>query len=83
MRKVSVLGMDLDEWSHQSCTAHFGTGDNWATLYDIESKNQNKGHAQQLLLKAISYYHPIKISGTIALNPIMKHIYNKLGIGVT
>lgn len=34
---VTQLGMPLIRWTHESCTAHFAVGDDWATLYDIES----------------------------------------------
>ena len=63
------------------CIAHFGVGDNWATLYDIISGNQGKGEATRLLQKAKKYYKDLgkTVGGTIALNPKMKHIYNKLG----
>lgn len=80
--RVEVLGMTLDEWKHESCIAHFGTGADWATLYDIESGKQNKGHATQLLLKAKDYYKGQGriVAGTVALNSIMRRVYVKAGI---
>ncbi len=75
-----ILGMDLEIWTHESCEASFGVGPDWATLYSIESQEKNKGHAQTLLIEAMAYYEGKKIGGTMALNPIMKYIYKKLGI---
>lgn len=78
--KVMILGMELDEWRINSSIAHFGVGDDWATLYDIESKEKRKGHATKLLKEAKKYYKGKKLGGTIALNPIMGHLYKKLKI---
>ena len=76
-----VLGMPLDRWECGSCVAHFGTGDDWATLYDIESSEKGKGDASNLLLAAKRHYEGEgkKVGGTVALNPTMKHLYDKLG----
>lgn len=80
--KVNILGMKLDEWKVDSCIAHFGVGYNWATLFDIWSDERNKGHATKLLKVAKEYYESQKkvVGGTIALNPIMSKIYDKLKI---
>lgn len=80
--KVNILGMELDEWRVDSCIAHFGVGEDWATLYDIESEIRRQGHATTLLLEAKAYYEKQgkKFSGTVALNPGMRRIYKKLKI---
>ena len=52
----NILGMPLDEWSHKSCKAHFSVFPDEVTLYDIISKEQNKGHASELLNFAKGYY---------------------------
>lgn len=80
-KKIMVLGMGLDEWNFASCTAHFGVGDDFATLYDIESKIKGRGHATTLLREAKTYYEAQnkKVGGTVALNPVMKKIYKILG----
>lgn len=80
---VNVMGMELERWEHESCTADFGVGDDWATLYDISSKEENRGHATQLLTAARHYYEAVggkKFGGSVALSESMKHIYEKLGI---
>lgn len=80
--KINILGMELDEWTHKSCVAHFGVGDDWATLCDIRSKEQGKGHATELLGKAIKYYKALKkeVGGSVALNQRMRNIYKRLNI---
>ena len=80
--KVNILGMELDEWTHKSCIAHFGVGYNWATLCDIESKEKEKGHATELLIEAIKYYEALNknFGGSVALNHKMRNLYQKLNI---
>ena len=80
--KETILGMELEVWKNESCTAEFGFGDKWATLYSIESTENNKGHALNLLREAKAYYEEQGkvVGGTVALNPIMRKLYEKLGI---
>jgi len=82
IQTVNILGMPLEEWIYKSCIAHFGVGDDWATLYDIESKERGKGHATRLLTEAKKYYElqGKRFGGTVALNDGMKKLYIKLGI---
>ena len=70
--------MELDEWTHKSCTAHFAELEDSVTLYDIESKEPGKGHAFELMKKASEYYKGKKMCGSVALNKAMKHLYQKL-----
>lgn len=82
VRRVSCFGMETDEWKHKSCTAEVGFGPGWATLYLIESKDEGKGHATELLQTAKKFYKKMgmKFGGSVALNDTMKHIYKKLKI---
>lgn len=82
MKGVDVLGMPLDEWIFKSCKAHFATGKDWATLYAIKSSEPGHGHATQLLTEAKEHYgqQGKKVGGTVALTPVMKHLYKKLSI---
>ena len=82
IKQVNILGMPLDEWKHKSCVAHFGVGDDWATLYDIQSVDKGKGYATELLTEAKKYYEEQgkKFGGTVALNEGRKRIYQKLEI---
>jgi hypothetical protein len=79
---INILGMPLEQWKHKSCTANFGIGSDWATLYDIKSEDQGKGHATELLIEAKKYYGSLgkKLGGTVAMNDRMKYIYKKLDI---
>ena len=78
----NILGMPLDEWSHKSCKAHFSVFPDEVTLYDIVSKEPNKGHASELLNFAKGYYEgqDKKVMGTVALNEKMSRLYRKIGI---
>lgn len=81
-KKVNILGMELDVWKHKSCSAEFGTGKDWATLYLIESTEPGKGHAIELLTEAKRYYEEqgLKFGGNVALNSRMKKLYQRLNI---
>lgn len=79
---VNVMGMPLEEWKNESCTAHFGTGEGWATLYDIVSQVPSAGHATALLTETKAHYEKEgkTFGGSVALNPRMAAIYERLGI---
>lgn len=74
--------MPLDEWQYESCVAHCATGKDWATLYDIESADEGKGHAMQLLLAIKEYYERkgLRLGGSVALNERMRRLYQKCGV---
>jgi len=80
-KKVNILGMELDEWRYKSCLAHVATDKGWATIYDIQSQQEGRGHATGLLLIMKSYYeHQGKIfGGSVALNERMARLYRKCG----
>jgi len=79
---AECMGMEVERWNNKSCTADFGVGDNWATLYAIKSEEKRKGHATELLKEAKKHYEMRgkKFGGSIALNDNMKRIYKKLEI---
>lgn len=81
-RKVNVLGMELDEWRYQSSLAHVATEEDWATIYDIESQQEGRGHATKLLLIMKAYYESQgkTFGGSVALNERMASLYKKCGI---
>ena len=81
-KTINMMGMEMKQWENKSCTAEFGVGEDWATLYSIESKEQGKGHATELLLEAKKYYEGQgkKFGGSVALNVRMRKIYQKLEI---
>ena len=73
--------MPLERWTYKSCVADFGVGDDWATLYLIESKDEGKGHATHVLKLAKEHYENIgkKVGGDIALNDRMRTLYKEVG----
>jgi len=79
---VTVLGMPMDEWQYESCLAHCATGEGWATIYDIQSEEEGKGHATTLLLAMKKYYEGkgLRFGGSVALNNRMRRLYQKCGI---
>ena len=81
-RVKDVLGMELDEWRYKSCLAQVGIGEDWATLYLIESQQEGKGHATALLLIMKDYYEKQgkRFGGSVALNERMARLYKKCGI---
>lgn len=82
VQTVDVIGMPLVRWSYKGCEVDFGVGEDFATIYSVESKDQGKGYATKLLGVAKAYYEKCgkKFGGTIALNDTMAHIYKKLNI---
>ena len=55
-------------------------GEGWATIYTVESGIPDKGYCQQLLLKLKEIYKDVDFGCTVALNPKMNHILEKLQI---
>lgn len=84
IKEVNMMGMPLVSWKYKSCAANFGVDikENFATLYDIISLEQGKGHATHLLTVAKKYYEDkgYKFGGSVALNDRMKSIYKRLNI---
>lgn len=76
------MGMPLDEWTHKSCSATIGIGNDWATVYSIESKEHGKGHATELLIGMKKYYESEgkKFASSVALSSAMRHLLQKLNI---
>jgi len=74
--------MELDGWTHKSCKANIGTGNDWATIYSIDSSEQGKGHATELLTEMKNYYETKgkKFGSSVALNEKMRHLLQKLNI---
>ena len=81
-QKVNILGMPLHEWWHKSCSAHVAIGEDWATIYDIQSQQEGQGHATQLLLTMKNYYEKkgLIFGGSVALTERMAWLYKRCGI---
>jgi len=80
--KVNHMGMPLDKWTHKSCVATIGEGEDWATIYSITSEEKGKGHGTELLLEMKKYYETQgkKFGSSVALSGAMKHLLVKLNI---
>lgn len=74
--------MDLEVWTHKSCHADIGVGENFATVYYIESEEEGKGHATELLIGMQKHYQEqLKEFGySVALTDRMRFILQKLNI---
>ena len=81
-RNVQSLGMSLTQVTYKTCNATIATGNDWATIYSIQSSEEGKGHCQELCKQAKEYYsqHGKVFGSTVALNSAMKHILQKLEI---
>ena len=77
-----VMGMLLMGITYKSCHATVAIGEDWATIYSIQSSEEGKGHCQELCKQAKEYYsqHGKVFGSTVALSPAMKHILQKLEI---
>lgn len=80
IKPLNFMGMKLEEHKSPECEALFAVDDDWVSLYSIESKHKNKGHAQELIKNAIEYYKGKKMFGSVPLHPAMSHIYKKYKI---
>lgn len=80
--KIVQMGMELDYWEYESCTCEVGTGDDWATIYLIESGEKNKGHATILIqiMRKIYTDEKKKFATSVALSAPMKHLVKKLNL---
>ncbi len=82
MTKINSLGMELEQWELNSCTAQMGIGKDFATIFFIESKEQGKGHATELLTNLKEHYESLgkDFGSSVALSKGMKHLLKKLNI---
>lgn len=76
------MGMELERWTYESCTADIAVGDSWATIYQVNSREESKGHASTLLRIAKTFYETTgkRFGGSVALNDRMRKLYERLGI---
>jgi len=78
--KVNSLGMELDGWEYESCQATCGVGEDFATIYSIDSSDPNKGHATILIkiMRKIYTDEGKRFGTSVALSPQMQHLVKKL-----
>jgi len=82
LRFIDSVGMLVDEWSYKSCIAIIGTGEDWATIYMINSADEGKGHATELLIYLKAYYkgNGQAFGSSVALNERMRNLLKRLNI---
>lgn len=80
--KINHMGMILDKWQNKSCLAHIGAGEDWATIYSIESGEKGKGHGTELLCEMKRHYETEgkEFASSVALSGEMKRLLKKLNI---
>ena len=66
--------------THKGVSMDLDIGKDYASIYSVESKNEGKGEAQEAI-EILKKDHPDKkLHGSVPLNPVMKHIFDKLGV---
>ena len=74
--------MDLIEARYKSVYMQLGYGKdedntNWLSIYMCESNNRGKGEVQEMIDLIRKDYPDHKLYGSVPLNSVMKHIYDK------
>ncbi len=72
--------MDLILAKHKSCVITLGEGDDWISIYSCKSSEKGKGHATEAILIIKENYKHKKLMGSVPLNNVMKHVYDKCGV---
>lgn len=80
--KTTSMGMPVEKWTHESCSAIIGSGNDWATVYHIQSDKKGQGHATELLIGMQKHYEDQgkQFGSSVALSAPMKHLLIKLSI---
>ena len=52
----------------------------WVSIYSCESGNRGRGEVQEAIRIIKTDFQGKKLCGSIPLNPIMKHIYDKMDV---
>jgi len=79
-RKENALGLDLIIAEHKGVVMSLCEGDDWISIYTCESENEGKGYTQEAIELVKCNFYPKKIFGSVPLNTVMKHIYDKTGV---
>jgi len=79
-KPINILGMDLIQANFKSVEFQLAEFEDLICIYSAESKNRGKGEIQEALAKIRNDYSPKKIFGSVPLNDVMKHIYEKMEI---
>ena len=81
-QQKQIMGMDLIEARYKGVYMQLGygkddDGTNWLSIYMCKSNNQGKGEVQEMIDLIRKDYPDYKLYGSVPLNSVMKHIYDK------
>ena len=75
--KYSEMGMETINAFYKGVFMNLAEGDDWVSIYLCESKNKGKGEVQEMIGLLREDFRGKKVCGSVPLNPVMKHIYDK------
>jgi hypothetical protein len=71
---------DLYRATYKGVRASIALGEDWVSIYSIESSDPNKGEATEFIHQIKHEYPEKTLYSSIPLNPIWKHLCDKHGI---
>lgn len=78
--KYNGAGMETINAFYKGVFMNLAEGGDWVSIYLCESKNKGKGEVQEMIELLRDDFKGKKICGSVPLNPIMKHIYDKCNV---
>ena len=78
--KYSEMGMETINAFYKGVFMNLAEGDDWVSIYLCESKNKGKGEVQEMIGLLREDFRGKKVCGSVPLNPVMKHIYDKCNV---
>lgn len=78
--KNQQMGMETIDAYYKGVFMNLAEGHDWVSIYLCESKNKGKGEVQEMIKLLREDFKGKKVCGSVPLNPVMKHIYDKCGV---
>lgn len=79
-KQVRIMGMDLTEAYFKGVYMQLAKGDDWVSIYLVESKNAGQGEVQQMIDIIRGDFPGKRLLSSAPLNNAMKHILDKKGV---
>lgn len=79
-KQVHSMGMDLIEARYKGVFMQLAEGDDWVSIYLVESSNPGKGEVQQMIDIIRGDYPTKRLTASAPLNDVIKHIFDKKGV---
>ena len=73
-------GGKLLEGKHKDVVITLAVGDEWVSIYSIESDNPGHGEAQEAIQEIRKDFPTMELWGSTPLNDTIGHIFDKLGV---